>query len=124
MTDSTLPPASFSTAASWNGLSTHIVVSPTCNLYDPGTIVTEATTAGVEVVSLLLHAAKIAAAATSPTSRFLMHCSIPLWCRAPVVPPAGNTSLGSDAPVHRKLPQPRYCRLRNSRLARMRACRC
>src|SRR5436853_6294213 len=90
MTDSTLPAASFSTAATWNGFRTHVVSALTCKRYAVGTIVTEATTGGVAVVLSLLHAAKIAVAATTPTSTRFMHCSLQLLCRAPVVPPAAT----------------------------------
>src|SRR2546425_1082868 len=97
MTDSTLPAASFSTAATWNGLRTHIVSVLECKRYAVGTIVTEATTGGVEVVLSLLHAAIIAAAATTPTSTRFMHCSLQLLCRAPVIPPEQHIARGGRA---------------------------
>src|SRR6267143_5206535 len=79
MTDSTLPLASFSTAANC-AVRTSNTASPPGTLSNTGTIVTEATT-GVEVVLLLLQPAIIAAAATGPTSSPFMHYSLPLWCR-------------------------------------------
>src|SRR2546427_2039603 len=91
MTDSTLPLASFSTAANCAVGMTNMV-SPPSAVSNAGTIVTEATTGGVAVVLSLLHAAIIAAAATSPTSTFFMQCSLQLLCRAPVVPPAATRS--------------------------------
>src|SRR5204862_7863483 len=115
MTDSTLPAASFNTAATWNVFRTHVVSALTCKRYAVGTIVTEATTGGVAVVLSLLHAAKIAVAATTPTSTRFMHCSLQLLCRAPVVPPRSDTSPGGGALVPRNLPLPRHCRLRSSR---------
>src|SRR6266550_525054 len=82
MTDSTLPLASFSTAANCAVGMTNMV-SPPSAVSNAGTIVTEATTGGVAVVLSLLHAAIIAAAATSPTSTFFMQCSLQLLSRAP-----------------------------------------
>src|SRR5438034_11837423 len=67
MTDSTLPLASFSTAANCAVGMTNMV-SPPSAVSNAGTIVTEATTGGVAVVLSLLHAAIIAAAATTPRS--------------------------------------------------------
>src|SRR5437879_2902217 len=96
MTDSTLPPASLSTAANGATRGISIVSVTTCALSAAGRTVTEATT-GVGVVSLLLHAAMLAPATTTRQDSLLMHHSLPLRCRARVVSPASNTSPSTPA---------------------------
>src|SRR2546430_17692324 len=91
MTDSTLPLASFSTAANC-AVGMINAVSPPSAVSAVGTIVTEATPRGVEVVLSLLHAAIIAAAANRPTSTLFMHCSLQVLCPAPLGPPPATHS--------------------------------